>query len=144
MADKRRKNKGCSKDDRLVSILLELFAGKCLKKAEFATRYEVSEKTVQRDISKIKDGIANLAVRESIFYSLEHDRKKKGYRLKGMVNREEEELLSVKEMEAVCKAVFASDDLSKEEKRKILQKLVCDCVPEERERIWKWILDELL
>ena len=55
--------------------------------AEFANRYEVSEKTIQRDISKIKNNIANLVVRESIFYSLDYDPKNKGYCLKGMVNR---------------------------------------------------------
>lgn len=146
MADKRKKNKGFSKDDRLVGILLELFAGKCLKKAEIANRYEVSEKTIQRDIGKIKEGMANLAVRESIFYSLDYDTKKKGYGLKGMVivKREEEELFSAKEMEAVCKAVLDSNDLSKEEKHKILPKILCGCVPEDREKIWKWILDKLL
>lgn len=87
MANKRRKNKNFSKDDRLISILLELFAGKCLQKAEFANRYEVSEKTIQRDISKIKNNIANLVVRESIFYSLDYDPKNKGYCLKGMLDK---------------------------------------------------------
>lgn len=76
-----RRRRGDERLGRIVCIIFELLSGRTINKAELANRYGVKEKTIQRDISTIRNCLANLMVQD-IHILLEYDIRRKGYYLK--------------------------------------------------------------
>lgn len=114
------------KSVRLLELYSLLNNGNTLYKAELAQNFQVTEKSIQRDIEELRCFFADQHLNQDIVY----DSKKKGYRLvssipKGLTNGE---------ILAVCKILLESRSLRKDEMLPILDKLLDCAVPEENKR----------
>lgn len=76
-----------SKTERVLSIYDRLLEGKVLVKRQEAFRYEVNDRTIQRDLDDIR---AHLSEPENAGLELVYDRKKRGYVIRKTEERENE------------------------------------------------------
>lgn len=117
--------------DKKVERILDLYnrftSGEILIKAEEAARYDVNERSIQRDIDDIRAYLANDygAGRELIY-----DRNKKGY----VMVQDTRNTLTNSEILAVCKILLESRSMMKDEMYPIIDKLLQCCVPSEHYR----------
>ena len=110
------------KVQRIISISSRLINGEVINKAEEAARFDVTEKSIQRDLNDIKAHFAgDLLSGKKLIY----DRSKKGYQL---VQRDINTLTN-SEILTVCKILLESRSLVKEEMMPVIDKLVKSCVP---------------
>lgn len=114
------------KSSRLLAIYSCLANGRVLGKAELATQYHVSARSIQRDMESLRCFITEQSLSQDIIY----DQRLRGYRL---VNRLPKGL-SNSEVLAVCKILLESRSMCKDEMLPILDKLIDCAVPEERRR----------
>lgn len=114
------------KSSRLLAIYSCLANGRVLGKAELATQYHVSARSIQRDMESLRCFITEQSLPQDIIY----DQRLRGYRL---VNRLPKGL-SNSEVLAVCKILLESRSMCKDEMLPILDKLIDCAVPEERRR----------
>lgn len=112
------------KSSRLLAIYSCLANGRVLGKAELATQYHVSARSIQRDMESLRCFITEQSLSQDIIY----DHRLRGYRL---VNRLPKGL-SNSEVLAVCKILLESRSMCKDEMLPILDKLIDCAVPEER------------
>lgn len=112
------------KSSRLLAIYSCLANGRVLGKAELATQYHVSARSIQRDMESLRCFIAEQSLSQDIIY----DHRLRGYKL---VNRLPKGL-SNSEVLAVCKILLESRSMCKDEMLPILDKLIDCAVPEER------------
>ena len=112
--------------DKKVERILDLYNrftnGEILVKAEEAARYDVNERSIQRDIDDIRAYLANDYETER---QLIYDRNKKGY----LMVRDEQKTLTNSEILAVCKILLESRSMMKDEMYPIIDKLLQCCVP---------------
>ena len=110
------------KVERIINLYNRLAEGEVLNKLDEAARFEVNERSIQRDLEDIRAYLANNpeSNRELIY-----DRTQKGYVLVQNKNKN----LTNSEILTVCKILLESRSLSKEEMYPIIDKLLQCCVP---------------
>ena len=110
------------KVERIINLYNRLNEGEILVKAEEAARFNVNERSIQRDLEDIR---AFFADRPESKQELIYDRSKKGY----VLVHTEKNALTNSEILTVCKILLESRSLIKEEMYPIIDKLVRCCVP---------------
>ena len=110
------------KVERIISLYNRVVDGEILVKADEAARYDVNERSIQRDIDDIRTYFENdpKTDRELIY-----DRAKKGY----LLVQNSRKTLTNSEIFTVCKILLESRSLTKEEMYPIIDKLLQCCVP---------------
>jgi predicted DNA-binding transcriptional regulator YafY len=121
------------KIDRVLGIYTKLMSGGVVQKAEEARRYEVNDRTIQRDIDDIRNFLESDAENTGIINSVIYDRMEKGYRLEQIYQLK----LTNGEVLAICKILLDSRSLRKDEMSTILDKLISCCVPENNQKLVK-------
>lgn len=104
---------------RLLALQQELLSGNALNKKEAAARFEVGEKSIQRDLETLRAYYAGQG------NDLLYDREANCYRLEQPV----EARLTKSEVLAVCKILLESRAFTEKELDPILNKLVACCTP---------------
>lgn len=113
------------KNIRILSLYSRLKDGQIIRKNEEAQNFNVSPKTIQRDIDDLRSFFASRYSLETVVY----DRKAGGYRLDS-----DEGKLTNSEILAVCKILLESRSLVRSEMMPILDKLIAFCVPENNKK----------
>ena len=110
------------KVERIINLYNRLAEGEVLNKADEAARFEVNERSIQRDFEDIRAYFANdpESNRELIY-----DRTQKGY----VLVQNQKKSLTNSEILTVCKILLESRSLTKEEMYPIIDKLLQCCVP---------------
>ena len=110
------------KVERIINLYNRLVEGEVLIKADEAARFEVNERSIQRDLEDIRAYLANDSEsnRELIY-----DRTQKGY----VLVQNQKKSLTNSEILTVCKILLESRSLTKEEMYPIIDKLLQCCVP---------------
>ena len=110
---------------RVLQIYSKLLDGYVVNKAEEATRYGVNERSIQRDIDRIRNFLDDDSERTGIVNTIVYDRIEKGYRLETIYKLR----LQNSEILALCKILLDSRAFTKEEMTEMLDKLISCCVP---------------
>lgn len=110
------------KIERVINIYNRLAEGKVINKVDEAARFEVNEKSIQRDLEDIRAYFSNdpESNRELIY-----DRSQKGY----VLVQNQKKSLTNSEILTVCKILLESRSLVKEEMYPIIDKLLQCSVP---------------
>lgn len=118
------------KNFRTLDMYVRLCEGKFIKKAEESQKFGVDGRTILRDISAIKDFLAERMIlgdkRE-----IKYDRSKKHYAMVG----EEPSMMTNSEILAVSKILLESRAFTLRELNIILNKLIGSCVPSENMKL---------
>ncbi|OFI07091.1 hypothetical protein CLOACE_04960 [Clostridium acetireducens DSM 10703] len=127
------------KADVLLSIYNDLQEGKIVRKNDIVNKFDINERTFYRYIKDIKDFVEKpdgALIGEKVIM----DRKKGGYVLKG----KKEENLSEKEVLAISKVLLESRGFIKTEIEGMFNKLLNNCICEDKENIKYIIGNELV
>lgn len=111
-------------EQRILKIYSELIKGKIICKSSEANFYNVSLKSIQRDIEKIRNFLGEEFIESGIEQKVVYDRKLGGYRLENKLNN----ILSNDEAFAVIKILLESRALVKEELEVIINKITLGCI----------------
>ena len=110
------------KIERIINLYNRLSEGEVLIKADEAARFDVNERSIQRDLEDIRAYFANnLESNRELIY----DRVRKGY----VLVQNQKKSLTNSEILTVCKILLESRSLIKEEMYPIIDKLLQCCVP---------------
>lgn len=132
-------SKGTGKTERILGMYTRLMGGAVINKSEEALRYNVDERTIQRDISVINNYFQQACVEDGIINSVEYNWQMKGYKLEHVYKYK----FTNPEILAICKILLDSRAFTKDEMMDMLEKLVDNCVPKtEQELIKKLIKNE--
>ena len=110
------------KSDRVLCIYFELTQGKLLTKKELAQKFQVTERSIQRDLGTLRCFLSEQGMEQDIVY----DKNSGGYFLQELSSQ----TLSNSEILAVCKILLESRSMCRDEMLPILDKLIARCVPE--------------
>ena len=118
------------KISRVLDIYTKLTQGYPVNKEEEAHNYQVSGRTIQRDIDDIRTFLESKVESTGVVNSVIYDRIGKEYRL------EQGDYLKLTngEILAVCKILLDSRAFPKEDMRDMLDKLISLCVPKENQK----------
>ncbi len=111
------------KSERLLQIYSKLVEGNVLIKKDLSWQFNVTERSIQRDIESLRCFLVEKGLKQDIVY----DRKLKGYKLENQPYN----MLNNSEILAVCKILLESRSMRVDEMIPILDKLVDCCVPEQ-------------
>lgn len=128
-AGKSMENETGNKIERVLSIYARLSKGALINKAAEAARFDVNERSIQRDIEDIR---AFLEIDTDGGYNqLVYDHSAKGYRLEHIhkINLKNSEML------ALCKILLDSRAFTKDEMTDMLDRLVNCCVPKSEQKL---------
>ena len=106
-----------AKSARLLSIYARLLSGQTLGKAELAVEYNVTTRSIQRDIESLRYFLADQGLAQDVVF----DRTAKGYRLANIIPKG----LSNSEILAVCKILLESRSMRKDEMLPMVASAVC-------------------
>lgn len=112
------------KNLRLLDIYVRLLNNRPVNKKQISEQYEISERSVQRDISAIKDFLIFNGQEET---DIILDKNKNSYVLK----EDENQKLNNSEILAICKILLDSRAFLKPEMDEIINKLMRQCIPVE-------------
>lgn len=115
-----------SKSKRLLAMYFGLVNGHTLNKAALAREYNITERSVQRDIASLRCFLSEQELPQEIVY----DRKDDGFRLVFLLPQG----LTNDEILAVCKILLESRSMRRDEMLPILDKLIECAVPEESKK----------
>ncbi len=118
------------KAERVLSIYSRLKQGHIVFKAEESIRYDVSSRTIQRDISDVQSFLRNQCSETGEVQEIVYDRKSGGYRLETKYQSR----LEPKELLAACKVLLESRSLVKDELFPIIRKMLKLCVDTSEEK----------
>lgn len=119
----------CSKVMRILILYERLNKGEIINKKQLADEFGVDEKSIQRDINDLRAYFQDCYKGGDI--KLKYCRSRKGYILeKGRLG-----YLNYKEITAITKILLDSRAFIKEEMSLLLNKMIQQCIPEERENI---------
>ena len=124
------------KINRVLDIYDRLQEGKVIYKSEEAQRFQVNEKSIQRDIEDIREYLEQNTVERGIKNDLIYDYDKRGYRLECVSKMS----FSNEEILALTKILLDSRAFTKKEMMDMLDKLLDCCVPLEN----RGIIDRLI
>lgn len=114
-----------NKNLRTLDLYLRLCEGKSINKTEESTRFNVDERSIQRDIDDIRAFLNERSVTNGDSREIIYDRTKKGFIMVGS----EPTMMTNSEILAVSKILLESRAFTKRELTTILDKLVEGCVP---------------
>lgn len=114
-----------SKNFRILDMYVRFCEGKTINKAEEAQRFEVDERSIQRDIDDIRAFLGERRIGSKDTRAIEYDRAQKGFIMTGA----EPSMMTNSEILAVSKILLESRAFTKRELKVILDKLVEGCVP---------------
>ncbi len=117
------------KVNRVLEIYSRLLNGHMINKAEEAQRYQVTERSIQRDIEDIRSFFERSEARAGVSNSVVYDRIHKAYRLEHGCKTK----LSNGELLAICKILLASRAFSKVEMERVLDGLF-NCYMEKEQK----------
>jgi len=120
------------KSVRLLEIYSRLQEGQVLKKSVLAQDFNVTQRSIQRDIEDLRCFFAERGLSQDVIY----DTKLRGYRL----TRSLPKGLSNSEILAVCKILLESRSMRKDEMLPILDKLIDCAVPEDSQKAVKALI----
>ena len=111
------------KNQRILDIYLRLLNNKEVNRKKLAQEYEVSERSIHRDISDLRTFLLSTNDLSEIIY----DDRTNGY----ILQNEDNQKLTNSEILAVCKILLDSRAFLKTEMTGIIDKLIKQCVPKE-------------
>ena len=126
-----------NKGFRLLNMNDRLKKGEILNKSSLAEEYNVTEKTIQRDIDDLRAYIADSDFCDSKSV-IKYDKIRNGYYI---VNTEREGLTN-QEVLAVCKILLESRAFCKEELNTLISKLIMQVAPGDRKLVESTIRNE--
>ncbi len=125
------------KSFRLLNMYEKLNRGDIINKKQFASEFDISEKSVQRDIDDLRAYLSeSYECGDDI--TIEYDYVKGGYRL----IKQEREFLTNEEIFAVAKVLLESRGFNKQELNSLIDKLMLQATPSARVNIKELILNE--
>lgn len=119
---------------RLLNIYQRLQQGETLTKRELSERYQVSEKTVQRDIDELRDYLAG----EQSYLEISYVKAAGGYQ----IATESAAGLHPEEVFAICKILLESRPFPKDVMERLLKKLLSQVSKEKRTGVQHLIAQE--
>ncbi len=122
---------------RLLNIYERLNNGEIINKSELADAYNVSEKTIQRDIDDLRAYLCETHFDDGEAV-IKYSKSKNGYYL----SKFSRDWLSGQEVLAICKVLLESRAFRKEELNDFLSKLTAQVLPEEQKQIDRLIANE--
>lgn len=124
---------GRNKDkiNRVLSIYTRLMNGALTNKSKEAVKFNVTERSVRRDLDDIQNYLDETEDSQGVINSVVYDRSKKGYRLERIYDVK----LTNPEILAICKIILDSRSLTKKEMESLLKKLIDCCVPVDNRKI---------
>lgn len=125
------------KSFRLLTMYEKLSRGDIIRKKDLAEQFEISEKSVQRDIEDLRIYLAE-QYEGGDEVTIEYDYAKDGYRLV----KQEREFLTNDEIFAIAKVLLESRGFNKEELNRLIDKLLLQATPDARVNIRDLILKE--
>lgn len=125
-----------SKITRILDLYTRLLNGYLINKTDEAKRYDVNERSIQRDIDDIRSFLSDVGLKDGAVNSVVYDRAGKGYRLEQIYKLR----LTNSEILAVCKILLASRAFTKAEMNSLLDRLVDCCAPE----VNRQLVDDLI
>lgn len=126
-----------TKSFRLLNMYERLNRGDIINKKQFADEFEISEKSVQRDIDDLRAYLfESYEIGDDA--TIEYDYVKGGYKL----IKTEREFLTNKEIFAVAKVLLESRGFNKQELNNLIDKLILQATPSARVNIKELILNE--
>ena len=119
------------KSRRILDIYASLVDGKTVYKKELAQKYEVNERTIQRDFDDVRDFLDKKAAETGVINDLIYDRSLNGYRLEysNCMKLENSEIL------AISKILLDSRAFTKKEMSSMLHRMIDCCVPKENQKL---------
>lgn len=123
-------------NERLLFLYEQLINGLTVKSKEMAVKFKVSERSIRRDIKRIRDFVERKDVEIGKVSDVIYDREENGYRLKEYVSM----TLSNAEVLAVCKILLDSRAFTRIQMNTVLDKLLECCLPEENQKMVKELL----
>lgn len=121
---------------RLLDMYERLNKGELLKKYDLSIQYKVSEKTVARDISELRNYYAESNKIEQ--YVINYNKKLNGY----LLDKIAEENLSNKDILALSKIILGSRAFNQNEMEKMINKLLLNITENDRFKVKEVILNE--
>lgn len=128
-----KENKGF----RLLSMYEGLNKGELLSKEDLAEKFGVTQKTIQRDIDDLRAYLSENHFAETEV-AIKYDKTRKGY----VLVRFEREWLTNEEVMGLCKILLESRAFCKEELNCLINKLLIQVVPNDRNKIKSIIKSE--
>ena len=121
---------------RILNLFERLNKGEVLSKESLSQQYNVNEKTVERDIKKLRNYLQEYYQKDD---SLPYDRQKNGYVLQEKVwgYQTNQQIL------AAAKILLESRAFSREEISILIENLVFSATPEQRQKIREMLRNEL-
>lgn len=119
------------KSRRVLDIYASLMDGRTVYKKELAQKYEVNERTIQRDFDDVRDFLDKQGSETGIINDLIYDRNLNGYRLEHSNGMK----LENSEILAISKILLDSRAFTKKEMSSILHRMIDCCVPKESQRM---------
>ncbi len=126
-----------NKSFRLLSMYEGLNKGELLSKEELAEKFGVTQKTIQRDIDDLRAYLSENHFAETEV-AIKYDKTRKGYYLV----RFERAWLTNEEVMGLCKILLESRAFCKEELNSLINKLLIQVVPNDRNKIKSMIKSE--
>ncbi len=120
------------KSFRLLNMYEKLSRGDVINKKQFAKEFDVSEKSVQRDIDELRAYLSENDAGVSIEYSCDRG----GYHMTGREN----EYLTNEEIVEVAKVLFESNEMDNQELNTFIDKLLIWASPSAKEAVRRVIL----
>lgn len=128
------------KYSRVLYLYTKLLNGEIINKSDEAEYFNVSLRSIQRDIDDLRAFFENSMAEGKSDKELVYDRKINGYYLKTRDNS----TLSNSEVLAVCKILLESRAFRKDEITPLIHKIVSGCVPAENQKNVKALLSNEL
>ena len=108
------------KYERILSIYNRLMGGAVINKAREVERFQVTERSIRRDLEDIRSFLANEPERSR---SLVYDRARNGY----ILQQRETDVLTSGELLTVCRILRGSDAVGSNDAARIINKLIKSC-----------------
>ncbi len=117
-----------SKNLRTLDLFVRFLHGRTVRKSEEAERFQVDQRTIQRDIDDIRAFLDECSVKNAAdSRNIVYDRSRRGFVLTGS----DSSMMTNTEIFAVSKILLESRAFTKKEMDSILRKLIDSCVPQE-------------
>lgn len=115
------------KTKRVLSIYSRLKQGQTIKKEEESAKFDVAQRTIQRDIADIRRFLRKQKSPAGEIQEIVFDTKFGGYRLKKKAQNQ----LEPEELLVICKVLLESKSLEKKETVQIINKMLPLCSTED-------------
>jgi len=126
-----------AKMERTLYIYTQLLNGNIVKKSYLANRFNVNERSIQRDIDDIRCFLDLQTSETGMVNSVIYDYKEKGYKLESTSSLK----LTNPEILAISKILLDSRAFTKREMELLMDKLVDCCVPRENRDLVKSLIN---